>query len=52
MTTISPIKSGLVLGAVIGLWHLVWSLMVAIRLGATPHRFRLLDALYQARLRH
>ena len=29
MTTINPIKSGLVLGAVIGLWHLAWSLMVA-----------------------
>ena len=29
MVTISPIKSGLVLGAVIGLWHLTWSLLVA-----------------------
>jgi hypothetical protein len=29
MTTISPIKAGLVLGAVIGLWHLTWSLLVA-----------------------
>ena len=26
---ISPIKAGLVLGAVIGLWHLTWSLQVA-----------------------
>jgi hypothetical protein len=26
---ISPIKSGLVLGVVIGLWHLIWSLLVA-----------------------
>jgi hypothetical protein len=26
MTTISPIKTGLVLGAVMGLWHLTWSL--------------------------
>jgi hypothetical protein len=26
---ISPIKAGLVLGAVIGLWHLTWSLLVA-----------------------
>jgi hypothetical protein len=30
MSTISPIKSGLVLGSVIGVWHLVWSLMVAV----------------------
>jgi hypothetical protein len=30
MTAISPIKCGLVLGAVIGLWHLTWSLMVAL----------------------
>ena len=29
MTTINPIRSGLVLGAVIGLWHLTWSLLVA-----------------------
>ena len=28
MITISPIKSGLVFGAIIGLWHLIWSLMV------------------------
>jgi hypothetical protein len=26
---ISPIKAGLVLGVVIGLWHLIWSLLVA-----------------------
>lgn len=30
VTTIDPIKSGLVLGAVIGLWHLLWSLLVAL----------------------
>jgi hypothetical protein len=29
MTTINPIKAGLVLGAVLGLWHLTWSLLVA-----------------------
>ena len=29
MVMISPIKTGLVLGAVIGLWHLTWSLLVA-----------------------
>lgn len=29
MTTINPLRSGLVLGAVIGLWHLTWSLLVA-----------------------
>jgi hypothetical protein len=30
MTRIDPTKSGLVLGAVIGLWHLTWSLLVAL----------------------
>ena len=29
MTMINPIKGGLVLGAVIGLWHLTWSILVA-----------------------
>jgi hypothetical protein len=29
VTTINPVKSGLVLGAVIGLWHLTWALLVA-----------------------
>jgi hypothetical protein len=27
--TINPFKSGLALGAVLGLWHLAWSLLVA-----------------------
>jgi hypothetical protein len=30
MSTIHPIRAGLVLGAVIGLWHLAWSLLVAV----------------------
>jgi hypothetical protein len=30
MTTINPNKAGLAFGAVIGLWHLCWSLLVAI----------------------
>jgi MFS superfamily sulfate permease-like transporter len=30
MSAIHPLRAGLVLGAVIGLWHLVWSLLVAI----------------------
>lgn len=28
--TISPVRTGLVLAAVIGLWHLSWSLLVAL----------------------
>jgi hypothetical protein len=28
--TINPIKSGLALGAVMALWHLTWSLLVAL----------------------
>ncbi len=30
MAKIDPVKSGLVLGALIGLWHLCWSLLVAL----------------------
>ncbi len=30
MTRIDPIKSGLALAAVMGLWHLTWSLLVAV----------------------
>ncbi len=30
MSKINPVRSGLVLGAVIGLWHLSWSLLVAL----------------------
>jgi hypothetical protein len=30
MSTINPVKAGLVLGAVIALWHLSWSLLVAL----------------------
>jgi hypothetical protein len=30
MSTLDPVKSGLVLGAVFGLWHAVWSLVVAL----------------------
>ena len=30
MSTISPIRCGLVFGAVFGLWHLSWSLLVAL----------------------
>jgi hypothetical protein len=30
MLTISPVRAGLVLGVVFGLWHLCWSLLVAI----------------------
>lgn len=30
MSTINPVRAGLVLGAVIGLWHLSWSLLVAL----------------------
>jgi hypothetical protein len=32
---ISPVRTGLVLAAVIGLWHLSWSLLVALG-GAQP----------------
>ena len=28
--TINPIKSGLVLGAMLALWHLTWSVLVAL----------------------
>jgi hypothetical protein len=30
MSTVNPVRIGLVLGAVIGLWHLSWSLLVAL----------------------
>jgi hypothetical protein len=30
MTRIGPINSGLVLGAVMGLWHMTWALLVAV----------------------
>jgi hypothetical protein len=30
MSTISPVRTGLVLGVVFGLWHLCWSVLVAI----------------------
>jgi hypothetical protein len=30
MSTINPVRAGLVLSAVIGLWHLSWSLLVAL----------------------
>lgn len=29
MTTVDPVKSGLTLGALLGLWHLCWALLVA-----------------------
>jgi hypothetical protein len=34
MTAINPIKSGLVLGSFIGLWHLTWSLMLNVAVSA------------------
>jgi hypothetical protein len=30
VTKINPIKSGLVLGAIFGLWHVIWSLLVVV----------------------
>jgi hypothetical protein len=32
MSTVNPFRIGLVLGAVIGLWHLSWSVLVAFGL--------------------
>jgi MFS superfamily sulfate permease-like transporter len=32
MSTVNPLRIGLVLGAVIGLWHLSWSVLVAFGL--------------------
>ena len=29
MVAINPVRSGLAVGAVVGLWHLTWSLLVA-----------------------
>jgi hypothetical protein len=33
--TLSPMRTGLTLGAVVGVWHLVWSGLVAIGLAQT-----------------
>ena len=44
-------KAGLVLGAVIGGWHLCWSALVALHWAQPVARFCVLDALHQTHLR-
>jgi hypothetical protein len=46
----NPNKVGLVIGALTGGWHLLWSLLVLIGLGATDPRFHFLGAHDQAGL--
>jgi hypothetical protein len=44
MTYLGPYKSGLVLGFLVGGWHLVWVIIVAAGWGSAIDRFHLLDA--------
>ena len=45
---VSKHKAGLALGLILGLWHLTWSLLVAIGRGASLHRLDLSRPLHSA----